>query len=331
MNDYNIQVNENVKAKRIIEIDYLKTLAMFLVVFGHFLECFSSSHSWLIYKLIYMFHIPLFVFISGYLSKFKYKELLKFCFLYIIFYLLYAVVNHFLYGSKITMTFYYPYWLLWYLMSLIFWKLSQPLLDKLSYKYHTLTIIITFLFGIYVGSLEFINRFLSLSRTFAFYPFFVLGYLKRKKQAFSFNTKIQNSVKLIGVLITLICFIPLINLGLFANASFYMADPYSSLDHFVYQRLIIYIFSFLMIYFLSSISFSKENKLIKNISNNTLTIFLIHGFVINVFKVYHILNNENLSILISFGLSIIVLLSLTLIGLLLARIKKMFIQKHNKL
>ena len=81
--------NQTLQNKRIIEIDYLKLLAIFLVVFGHFLECFSSSFSSLIYQVIYMFHIPLFVFISGYLSKFKYKDLIKFSLIYLLFYFIY--------------------------------------------------------------------------------------------------------------------------------------------------------------------------------------------------------------------------------------------------
>jgi len=329
MNAYNIQVIENVKSKRIIEIDYLKTLAMFLVVFGHFLECFYSSYSNLLYQLIYLFHIPLFVFISGYLSRFKYRDLFKFCLLYLIFYFLYAGFNHILYGSDLTLTFFHPYWILWYLMSLIFWKMSLPLLDKISNKYHLLTIIITFVFGLYVGSCGIVNRFFSMSRTLAFFPFFVLGYYKRKQNSLSFNTKITNITKLLGVLLVLISFTCLIMLGLFLTASFYMADPYSGLRHSVYQRLIIYVFAFFMIYFICSISISRENILIKNISNNTLTIFLFHGFIINIFKRYSFLSNRNLSILISFVLSIIVLLVFTFIGILYSKIKEKLVKKHS--
>lgn len=48
--------------KRIIEIDYLKTLAILLVVFGHFLEAFTCaggenipSNLYLSYALIYLY------------------------------------------------------------------------------------------------------------------------------------------------------------------------------------------------------------------------------------------------------------------------------------
>ena len=61
----NSMANNNatvVKSQRINEIDYLKTFAILLVVWGHFLECFSSPYSNLIYQLIYMFHMPLFIF-----------------------------------------------------------------------------------------------------------------------------------------------------------------------------------------------------------------------------------------------------------------------------
>ena len=57
-------MNEN----RIEWIDGLKSLALFLVVWGHFL------HGGVVKTLIYSFHVPLFFMISGFLDAMYHKE-----------------------------------------------------------------------------------------------------------------------------------------------------------------------------------------------------------------------------------------------------------------
>lgn len=57
------------------EIDSIKFLLIFLVVFGHFIEGFLKIFEFdLIYRFIYAFHMPVFVFFSGYLSSGKIDE-----------------------------------------------------------------------------------------------------------------------------------------------------------------------------------------------------------------------------------------------------------------
>ena len=56
---------------RIAYWDTLKGGLMLLVVLGHFLYNFQEGHKFINYLVdsIYMFHMPVFVFISGYFSK----------------------------------------------------------------------------------------------------------------------------------------------------------------------------------------------------------------------------------------------------------------------
>ena len=52
-------------------IDNLKVILIFLVVFGHLIERYIDTNSTLlgVYMFIYTFHMPLFIFVSGFLSK----------------------------------------------------------------------------------------------------------------------------------------------------------------------------------------------------------------------------------------------------------------------
>lgn len=96
---------------RILFLDYVRAMALFLVVFAHLYRADSEVKLY-----IYAFHMPLFFFVSGYLHKdAAYKPLLKkmaqrmlvpFCFFFLIAYL-YQVVStrslalHYLIGSVI--------------------------------------------------------------------------------------------------------------------------------------------------------------------------------------------------------------------------------------
>ena len=56
-------------------LDNLKVILIFFVVFGHTIEYYIKDSKILMttYIFIYIFHMPLFIFISGYLSKNFYK------------------------------------------------------------------------------------------------------------------------------------------------------------------------------------------------------------------------------------------------------------------
>ena len=56
---------------RIYFFDNLRALLIFLVVLGHMFEIFVSRISDIAYVFIYLFHMPLFVFCSGYFAKFN--------------------------------------------------------------------------------------------------------------------------------------------------------------------------------------------------------------------------------------------------------------------
>lgn len=59
-----------VPTKRNIQYDYIKGIAIFLVIYGHTISHIDIGQtSWWenpMYMFIYMFHMPLFIFVSGY-------------------------------------------------------------------------------------------------------------------------------------------------------------------------------------------------------------------------------------------------------------------------
>ena len=103
-------------------IDNLKVILIFLVVFGHLIERYIDTNSTLlgVYMFIYIFHMPLFIYISGYLSKNVNKSkkiflkdlLIPYIFLNIIWYSL-----AYIYTGDVNLPIIYPGWTLWFLLS----------------------------------------------------------------------------------------------------------------------------------------------------------------------------------------------------------------------
>lgn len=59
------------KTDRVLYLDLLKCFAIFLVIWGHSIQYFKSTAYFdePIYRIIYSFHMPLFMALSGYFSE----------------------------------------------------------------------------------------------------------------------------------------------------------------------------------------------------------------------------------------------------------------------
>jgi len=160
------------ESKRDYLFDNLKVLLIFLVVFGHSLENYIDNNMVLrsIYFFIFMFHMPLFIYISGYFSKNIDKcrknaskdLLMPFIFFNIIWYVSIG---------KLDRPIYYAGWTLWYLLSLFLWRFFLKDIIKVKWILG-LSIILGLLIGFYDMSID----LLSFSRTFAFFPFFLIRF-----------------------------------------------------------------------------------------------------------------------------------------------------------
>ncbi len=147
-----------------------------LVVFGHFIEHYINQVPAfkVIFICIYLFHMPLFVFISGYFTKsensLKIENVIK---QLLIPYVVFSVIWYLLisrHSGSLDIDLFDPPFHLWYLLSLVFWKFLLPAIKQIRY-YFLLSVIA----AISIGFNPNINHFLSLSRTISLFPFFILG------------------------------------------------------------------------------------------------------------------------------------------------------------
>ncbi|MEU1384665.1 MULTISPECIES: acyltransferase family protein [unclassified Nonomuraea] len=160
--------------------DNAKYLAIVLVVCGHLIEDQRDAplaHA--LYFYVYVFHMPLFIVLSGYLSRNftfsggKARKLISTLAVpYLIFELAYSIPRPILYG-KFELSLLDPYYLTWFLLSLFLWRLSTPVWQQLRWPL-AVAVALSLLTG-----LDRLPGELAMNRTFALLPFYVLGLMLR--------------------------------------------------------------------------------------------------------------------------------------------------------
>nr|WP_243289187.1 acyltransferase family protein [Clostridium perfringens] len=330
-------------------IDNSKGLLIFLVVLGHSLEFIRKDYevARLLYVFIYEFHMPVFVFISGYLSKNVEKGrrnavrnfLTPFLLFNIIWNLITLVGPLFLRGeftelpSEQAFSFFTPGWALWYIFAMFLWKILLP--DLLKFKN---IFILSIIAGIFVKLSGEFGSYMALSRTITFAPFFLAGYysseekLKRFRKFTRFN--ILNKVPsililIIGVLIALI----FVNYSNIADEFFWADRSYSNFNIEIFTGILLYIavyiigFAFVYVF----INLMPENQtFLSKIGKNTLSVYFLHTYFIGSILGLTSLMSSNLGKLLALivgSLIVTFILSMDCV----ARFFNKFLDKFNRL
>jgi fucose 4-O-acetylase-like acetyltransferase len=267
--------------------DNAKSAAIFMVVLGPLLEPLIAVHSSIkvLYMAIYSVHMPIFIIISGMfasnkLNTLNLKKIVKstlipfvaFTILYELFHLI--IFKRFTgYTSELQ-----PYWILWFLFSLFFWKLFLPVILRFRFP-----ISLSILLAIIAGYFENIGYFLGLSRTIYFFPFFIIGY-RLKDTIFSLE-KLSQYPKQIFVLIIIVNFSLFYALSdiqhqwLYGSWSFYRLGDETAMAGLI--RLAFYGISFCSAIALLML-LPKTKWKFTYLGNRSLFVYVWHGFIIKV-------------------------------------------------
>ncbi|MGG3468922.1 acyltransferase family protein [Neobacillus pocheonensis] len=287
-------------SKRSKYFDNAKCILIFLVVFGHLISPLKEHDGILftLYSVIFLFHMPAFILISGYFAKgykkkgYLIKSVKKILIPYLIFQLIYSVY-YYLNGQeeKLDFDLLHPHWSLWFLMSLFCWNLLLYLFAELRWKGFVIAIVI----GIGIGYVDHIGSFLSLSRTFVFFPYFLLGYLLNSNQL-KRVIRAKYSLPLgflilIGTLITVGIGFPKDAVPWLLGDTSYANMGGKEISDGLFRGLQYGVTFIVMFGFLTLIP-STQFKLTK-IGERTLYIYLFHGFIIKSFEAF--IPDESLS------------------------------------
>ncbi|WP_050614567.1 acyltransferase family protein [Bacillus testis] len=297
--------------------DNAKFILIFFVVFGHLLRTYihDADSIYALYKTIYTFHMPAFILVSGFFAKGIYRKgyivklFKKLIVPYLIFQGIYSVYFYYLdKAPTIKLDPFEPHWSLWFLISLFFWNMMLLLFSRMKPLYGlTLTILI----GLLVGYVDEISNYLSLSRTFVFFPMFLAGYyLKKEHIQKLFTVKIRVASILIFIIV-------IVGFYLYPDIDYKWllgSKPYSELNATfgMLTRLSCYGLSFLMIAcFLSLVP--RGRYFFTLFGERTLYVYLLHGFFIQFFResnLHQYVSSSNVYwILVALAMTLTLLLS----------------------
>ena len=162
--------------KRDLYFDSMKFVLITFVIIGHTLESFGSIETNRLalttYFSIYTFHMPLFVFISGYFTSNNRLKTFESIIRILLIFIVFQFIRLLLSGEWSFANIIIPQWTLWYLLSLLFWKFGVLLLPSQLSKVKTAVVIFfSFLLSFFANFIP-LELELSFQRTFNFFPFF---------------------------------------------------------------------------------------------------------------------------------------------------------------
>lgn len=284
-------MNSPLTSTRDYAIDHVRFILIFAVVFAHLLEvCAPFPGCFLIYKLIYTFHMPAFIFLFGYNIRYSSRKIIyRWCLPYMAFQCAYLFFAKHILKSGVEFQFSTPYWLLWYMLACIYYQLLLPLFDTDHKGRQVIAVLSTFVISLLVGFVQTVGYYMSLSRFFVFQPWFLLGYYCKKHnllERLSCKPKIRSfillgSAAVMAMLVPSVCTMP--------NRILYGSYFYAGCNGTVWMRVTSSVMAFAAILFLCvgmKPYLRRKLPLITTIGQHTWPIFLLHGFLIKAIPVY---------------------------------------------
>jgi fucose 4-O-acetylase-like acetyltransferase len=265
--------------------DNLKVVLIILVVLGHF--CFMNRHipSMMgITNMIYSFHMPLFIFISGYFSKSitsqRKADILNILIPYFIIEILNYIYTRLTGLGEGKLYPVLPTYQNWYLLALFFWRLLVPYANFFN---RNLVIVIIVIIALVAGFIKEFGYFLASYRVVYFFPFFILGYYCRDLKAILDKFSRFRILFIIGFILLMAgIYVISIKSPRVAIKLHYAYLPNNGYDGQMQLMLLraAGLLSSLLICFLLCYMVSSKQKWYSRYGQNTLYVFLFHMFLV---------------------------------------------------
>lgn len=313
-NENNSIVNINIKEEKkeyVYALDNIKGIMILLVVFGHFLLSSASKGYGLtydLYRIIYAFHMPVFMFVSGLLTHNTTSDWLKkIGTIYIIFNSLYYIIG--VTYCKENLFFLNPAYSIWYILLLIAFRMIVKYIPN-----KRILLSLSFLAYILLPLCN-VGQFFVHIKFGAFFIYFTLGYVFQEK----FNTEFFNSLlkeKKTRIVASFICFVSI--LAMWKMISFWSispallnhASPFNTFSNNVsnvtFQSVC---FLIMNVVFIFSILYAVPNKKIFELTTfgkNSLYIYLLHRVFPMIVPKYYGKNEEAVVLLSSLYFSLLI-------------------------
>ena len=275
--------------------DNLKGFLIILVIIGNSLELANPEvvNVHFLILLLYVFHMPLFVFLSGYFSKLskrttkqKVEKSIK---LYVGAQVFYTAFNFFILGRESAkLRILMPQWTLWYLLSMVFWYIISDYVKDYK-KWIIWSIIIAMIAGLDSS----IGTSGSSSRTLFFLPFFIGGMAFKEEYI---DVLRANKVKIaIGSILTIVVLwllneaTPIELLFEYTKYTWYFDRPWFPMFLRGFHYISAIVVGMGILVFMPS----KSTKLSK-VGKYSLIMYLTHSGIAEIFISYKLLKYDSL-------------------------------------
>lgn len=250
-----------------------------LVVFGHAILVVPGAVAHVAELWLYLFHMPAFVWLSGYLTRYSRawsvgRLVARLLFPFLVFELIHRVLIAQLTHTDFTLGFPGISWTLWYLVALFVWRLAAVVLVKTWWS-----LPLAVLLSLAAGLFPVIGYDYSLGRILGFLPYFVLGLLWRQAW-FEVLTRFW----WIGIAVCIAAAGWAVSVGGDQRVwPFHMAQSYERLGMDVMEgvvsRSLILLSATVMVLSVIAILY-RHLPLLESIGRRTLPVYLLHPLVL---------------------------------------------------
>lgn len=272
--------------------DNARFLLIFLVVLGHFSAYFTkgSLNMKRLFLLIYFFHMPAFVFISGLFSKNtvnhkRYRRVFEYFLIYLFIRMFLFVTKTLSSGQVGEISLFPSTGVSWYIFALGVFTLITICLKNLDRKYFMVFSIVLACFAGYDSN---IAKEFALSRIIVYYPFFLAGYyMDQEKLVTTLKKKHITAVSAVVFAIFAFFIYRYINRIYWVRPLLTGQNPFVNLGQYykygMFLRLAYYLVVFILIFCLISL-IPQKNSIFTVWGQRSLQVYALHfGFCYLIF------------------------------------------------
>lgn len=276
-------------SERIEKWDILKFGLIFFVVLGHIASHYTEESAFMrsLYLFIYIFHMPVFIFVSGLFSKrtvdeLRWDKITGYLLIYLfskLLYALYCVIDVGKFRFSFSSSSGYP----WFMFAIAVFPIITHYLKRVKPSYVLIISLVISLLAGYDGK---VGDFFSISRILVFFPFYYLGYLLKPGTLQEITSK--SWVKIASLAVIIVTAVLVFTLGDMAYSlrpMFTARNPYSVLGDFAVFgpifRLFCYVSSFVLGFAFIAITPNKSPvRVVSTFGARTLSVYVYHRVVI---------------------------------------------------
>ncbi len=311
------------KNERIYKYDNAKFVLIAFVVIGHLIDHYGHFRDYRLYEtlraLLYSFHMPAFIFISGlfYSRKNSGKKIAKFISVFLVL----TVFNFIVYrimGYNAPLNFLNDAGIQWFMLSLATYQLIMFFCEKINKK---LLLVLSLICSLAIGYTSFFGDYFAITRSVVFFPVFILGTLTDKTKMLNISEKPLSKIISAAVFTTWGVFIFFNTKIVYRlNPLFSGRNAYEKLENAIEiygipLRLLCFAIAIILTFSVISLVPDKKLPAVSAFGARTLQVYFWHTAVTYIFIKYGAADFLSHSafgrlIYISIGIAVTLLLSL---------------------